>query len=448
MPRDNDVATAHKDLNRSGYVLVATEDRALALLNAMEVHGIASEAVPEFSHSRSIPMLCFLSFKRGFITHLAIGKRGRRAATEVRTLNLEQIFELNDWIEHYDIVDRVEVRYKRRVQEKLEEGGALTPRTFNQVLESLWSLSPSLHSFLERYRQTRQIQIAQLPRRTREVLANQKDAVATALKIAGIETEKLQKWKPTTDQVSFLSGLEHVRVREDAVVVADLNQIPGFDVVKRYQFSAVTFANQYTKLTVVLANHLPLEEQLGADLIYYNHRYDSFVAVQYKMMERGGRDGATFRLPNAQLETEISRMNAAIDGLKNAKDPGMQSDFRLTSNPFFLKLCARDIFNPDDESLVKGMYFPLGLWKFLSADETLVGSGGGRQITYENAGRYFDNTEFMRLVTHAWVGTTPGQSALLAPIIRETLDSGRSVILASAAPASPTAPPPPHYMRS
>jgi len=37
---------------------------------------------------------------------------------------------------------------------------------------------------------------------------------------------------------------------------------------------------------VIMANRLPLEEQTGADLIYFNEAYSAFVLVQYKAMEK------------------------------------------------------------------------------------------------------------------------------------------------------------------
>jgi len=43
-----------------------------------------------------------------------------------------------------------------------------------------------------------------------------------------------------------------------------------------------------------MANKLPLEEQTGADLIYYNETFSSFVMVQYKAMNPG-TEGQEFR---------------------------------------------------------------------------------------------------------------------------------------------------------
>lgn len=69
-----------------------------------------------------------------------------------------------------------------------------------------------------------------------------------------------------------------------------------------------TFVNGATKLSVLLANKLELEKQLGVDLIYCNETHQSVVFVQYKMF--AGADGADGYRPNEQLTEEIRRMDA------------------------------------------------------------------------------------------------------------------------------------------
>lgn len=97
---------------------------------------------------------------------------------------------------------------------------------------------------------------------------------------------------------------------------------------------------------------------------------------------------------------------------------------------FFLKLCPRIVFNPDDKGLTPGMYMPLDYWRLVEADDGLKGPKGGRQIRYRNVGRYLDNTQFVILVANAWVGTTISQSALLEAVVREVIASGRTVAIA------------------
>jgi hypothetical protein len=79
--------------------------------------------------------------------------------------------------------------------------------------------------------------------------------------------------------------LQSASVREDAAIVADLSSTPGFAAVKEFPFAAKVFRSPMepsVQLTVILANKLKLEEQTGADLIYYNETFRSFVLVQYR----------------------------------------------------------------------------------------------------------------------------------------------------------------------
>ena len=91
------------------------------------------------------------------------------------------------------------------------------------------------------------------------------------------------------------------------MVINDLGTFPGFETVRQTQHATAVFTNDHVSLTVVMANRLPLEKQLGADLIYRNETYRSFVIVQYKAMEHEAGT-ARFRLPNDQLEKELKRM--------------------------------------------------------------------------------------------------------------------------------------------
>ena len=156
--------------------------------------------------------------------------------------------------------------------------------------------------------------------------------------------------------------------------------------------------------------------------------------VQYKAMER--EDGpnevpqAVFRLPNSQLDEEIARMNALLAAIKNCPASAAHDGFRLTENPFFLKLCPRLVFNPDDIGLVPGMYLPLDYWKRLAQSPGIQGPRGGLRVTFENAGRHFDNSAFTAIVSKAWVGTTPSQSDVLKEAIRQTIEAGKAVAIA------------------
>jgi hypothetical protein len=223
-------------------------------------------------------------------------------------------------------------------------------------------------------------------------------------------------------------------VREDVMIIKDFTSVPGFEAVRdATNVAAIVFENaqdRTEKLTVIMANRLSLEEQTGADLIYYNEAYSAFVLVQYKAMEKA-EDGAEFRWRDGdQFTEEIERMDALLAELAKCASDAAPEGFRLSSNPFFLKFCSRVVFSPDDKGLFPGIYLPLDLLKRLHSAGRLKGPRGGNVLSFDNIGRKLSNSDFIQLVVNSWVGTTIPQSTELAKVIRAVLESGRTVTFA------------------
>jgi hypothetical protein len=409
-----------------GYVLNVPPDRRDTLLEDQW----PAEPVPEFLHSRSHPLVCFVGFEEGAITHLALGRRGVRAGSDRRRLNLEELTQLSTHVRHQAVLDKIPGRFRQHVERRLADGGLLPPGSFGAVVEAVRSLLPESNALLDRFSEKRRELIAGLSERARNALAYQKETVATALALAGLDIAELRDWQPQQDiAASFLDGLPQARLREDQMLVNDLQNFPGFEIVRTMQHGAAVFRKDDIRLTVVMANRHVLEEQTGADLIYRNEAFGSFVFVQYKAMEDEWGP-PTFRLPNAQLAKELERMEALATKLRECEPDGRLSGFRLAHNPFFLKFCPRIVFDPDSRSLIKGMYIPLEYWRRLEGDPCIEGERGGRAVTYRNVGRYFSNTSFVELVAGGWIGTTGAQTDFLDPLIREIVESGRTVTIA------------------
>ncbi|MGE5502252.1 MAG: hypothetical protein ACM33T_15190 [Solirubrobacterales bacterium] len=427
-----------------GYVLILSDERRVAFEGQQWIDDRFAEPVPDFAHSRSLPLICFLSAQKGMITHIGRAKRGYRAGTGLRRLNIEGAQELTAPIDIPALTALIPLPLAKAVSARLADGGLLSEKGFGAVVEAVITLSPETAALLNRFSLERAARIERLSSRTRMALAYQKEAVATALSLAGMGRETLQAWSPPKEEppTSFLDGLPEVRLREDPMVINDLANLPGYQLLKVLPYAAAVFQGKNERLTVILANRQLLEEQFGTDLIYYNETFKSFVMVQYKAMEKAsGESDWGFRLPNEQLDAEVARMDEALQALRQCTANACRDGFRLSDSPFFLKMCPRLQFNPDDIGLVRGMYFPLDHWRFVAADPALIGPRGGRRLTFENAGRYLDNTSFLSLVAKAWIGTTPNQSAVLETAIRAIIQSGRTVALAvkKDAPDPPTA---------
>lgn len=430
-------------VNASGYVLRVPEGRRAILLKAepeAAARGYAvAEPVPLFEHSKRAPLVVFASFQANAITHLMDGRKGASAGTGLVRLNLVRWLEFPSPIQFAALVAEVPARYRVHLERTLSRGGILPPKTLRAVVDTLIRLAPESADRLARFSEVRRTRIADLQPNARTNLAMQKEALTASLAIAGIDREEVLNWTPTGEEMfSFLDGLPAAEVREDTMLIVDHAVVPGFNLGGSTHVASKVFVrpSDGARLTVVMANRTALEEQTGADLIYYNERFKAFVFVQYKAMRKETK-GHAFRWkddPADDLVKEIARMKVLLIQLDKLGDDGTKEGFRLHTNPFFLKLCPKIVLNPDDKGLFTGMYIPLDYWTRFDQDKCSSGPKGGKYATYENVGRKLNNSEFIPLVAGAWIGSTIPQSAFLSSLVREVLSKGRTVALAIESP--------------
>lgn len=422
----------------TGFVLHLSPERYSIFEDCINEGLPFTEPVPDFSHSRQVPLICFV-LVNGALTHIALGRRGARAGTGLQRLNLKQIEALTQSVPGQRILENLPKRLKASVEKRLTAGGMLTEKGFDAVVDAVRKLTSDAGKLLDRFSKVRRERISKLNPRAKVSMAYQKDALITALEIAGIDASPVQEWQiGDSKPKSFLEGLPSARLLEDQMIFNDVQHVPGFEQIRTYVQGAASFQSDSSRLTAVLANRLALEKQTGADLIYYNETHSSFILVQYKAMESASGEGAHFKLPNKQLAKEIARMDTVSALLNQCPATPEPSRFRLIGNPFFLKFCSRTIFNPDDVKLLPGMYLPLDYWKQLESDKSMLGPRKGRRLTYENVGRSLNKRTFITLVAQAWIGTTPDQSSVLNEILREIMAEGRAVTLAIKPKMCPT----------
>lgn len=419
----------------AGYMLVvADKERANELADYANNDMAFAESVPAFSVLARDRLLALLSLSIGQITHVSRAKRGQASATGRRRLNLVHTVPLLAPIPIVDFLEHFPDKLRNRLQEVFEYGGLLPAKQWALVREILAHNFPEASEAIEGLIPFRERLVDEMSPTERENMALEHEAAAAALRFAGFdegEREASLAWNPTdrAGSASFLDGLNAVPLREDTMIQNDMQVVPGFERLDQTKFGAVTFENDDTKLILLHANHQRLEETLGVDLIYYNNTFNSFVCVQYKAMEHE-HSGAVFRFPKDDLTKEVTRMDSALRLLGQIVRETEPHGFRLNENPFFLKFCPRVVFEPDKPDLIRGMYLPIDYWRILEQHPSTLGPRQGRRLTFENAGRYFDNTGFIYLVSKGWIGSNAAQSAVLGDIINAILGGQRSVTLA------------------
>ena len=439
------------NVKAGGYILRVPDHRRKLLLEEVE-HGesfyrstpFVSEPVPVFGHSRRAPLAVFASFEDRLITHIADGRKGQSAGTGLVRLNLEDLQPLTRPVSFDEVLSGTDRRVRHHLKRRLDEGGLLPPKSLAAFVDRITELNPTIGSRLARFSARRAQALRDLQPRARENLAYQKEALGLALEIAGLPREDLLYWQPSDrGQQSFLDGLPGAQVREDTMLLADFSAVPGFQPIREVtHYGSKVFSSERdpsVRLTVIMANRQPLEQQTGADLIYFNEAYRSFVMVQYKAMEKRDEETEFRWRAKDQFCGEIDRMEALLQKLRKVPSGNDPDGFRFTDNPFFLKFCPRVVFNPDDRGLFKGIYLPLDLWKRADAAGRFIGKRGGKVLTYENVGRRINNSEFVTLVGGSWVGTSIEQSAVLGDLIRTVLKTGKTATIAIRHLAEPVA---------
>ena len=415
------------------YIIRLNHERQQVFEHESGLSDFFAEAVREFTYSRNQALICFIVNSNGDITHVGQGKRGFRAATAMRRLNVYDITALTTGLSSSKIIDAVPSRVRHWVSKKFEGGGLLSPKSFEHVVDVVTRIAPETGPLLDRFSRIARERLARLSEAKKTALAYQKESVATALFVSDMDRSSLADWaiKTESEPKSFLDGLSEARLLEDSMIVQDMQNVPGYEYIRTIpNASAAFFKDEDTTLAVILANRQQLERQTGTDLIYYNETFKAFIMVQYKAMERHGEEGAIFRYPQNQLSIEIQRMDTLLATLRQAELSISRDNFRFSDNPFFLKFCPRLQFDPYNTGLTTGMYLPLGYWKMIEEDADMCGAQGGKRLTYSNVGRYLDNSAFGMLVSRAWVGTSAPQSSLLEDWIREIIEHGRAVTFA------------------
>lgn len=421
------------------YVLIVKKDRREKLLHAVDTEHYASEAVGEFSPNPGCSSIVVLvSFEDGLITHLADGIKGNRVATGLVRLNLEDVDLLETSIKFDDILSNVQQKYKAHLEKRFQDGGILPPKTCADVANVVSRMNPSISYRLTRFSEMRARYIKSLNKEELTSLAYQKESLSTAFSLSGMPRKPHSWWDvPDGGSVeSYLDGLPKQVLREDTMLINDMSTIPGFwnkvGVSNLSRRIFISRKNPNIQLTVAMANRTVLEEQTGADLIYFNETHRNFIMVQYKVMS-GKLDGEpAFRWKSGdQFAKQVATMDRLMQKIRSAHNSSDPNDFRFTDNPFFLKICPRIHFDPDEEAMIKGMYLPIDYWKKIDQSSQATGPRQGKAISYGNIDRYINNTDFVTFVSGAWVGTASDQSAYLEEMIRTILKTGKSVTLAS-----------------
>ena len=368
-----------------------------------------------------LPPVVLLSPDRGLVSGVAFGRRaGRSDSFQLKV-------QFSDWITFQPFAVYLALEglgdSSRYNAETTVEGsiGRFTPAVTSHILAWLRANVPDIADIIQRMFES-QFQNSWLNDPYSDAAANyaeQLDGLRMALDIAGFDRatafDKIQH-PDSPDNLQLAS------VQEDQIVINDVRQFLDWPNIPSVVTGAVfEDPNTGRRLVTYLANRLPIEQQTGADVIYYLYELNSFVLVQYKRC-RYEHDNLKYRL-DSHLFEQIDAMNR-LQALNHNFVASCLEEYRIGPEFCFIKICEPR--QPLGAKLSLGKYF--NLTNFSLAIER--GPRGGMLINYQNVERYLTNSLFADLVSQGWVGSSAHLSNEIMEIMENSLDNDRSVLLA------------------
>lgn len=259
------------------------------------------------------------------------------------------------------------------------------------------------------------------PKTYEDARALQSSAIKVALRAFGLDANHQPDALEIFDTETNLAG--H-RLNEDAVIEHDARSIEGWTLDHSDATGRAIFTRRGTRLEVITANKRPLEKLFGVDLIYLNERRNSLTMVQYKMMERGGKDDRgesdwQVRI-DQQFRDELDRME------RFDADADPKGCYRLNPGAFFFKFVKRDAALTASSIILSKAHF-----SDLLGNGVLKGPKGGYSLNYSDLdGHYLREAGLIELIRSGYVGSRGAGTEHLKILIESTLKHGRAAVAA------------------
>lgn len=358
--------------------------------------------------------------------------RGEPVTSFHRRILITNIEITSDQPDLSALATMVPARVRGHLRDVFRRGGPIPPASWEHLRAAL-AMFPSVWRTIERLERKAAPPPWTLSAtgRARQVVAQERDAVGLALSFGRLDRDALDQWTPPDEPAPFLSGIDHLELREDQLLIHDMLVFGDWQRESVNGLWAQFSDSRGRRVHVMNVNRHPLETTLGADLIYYNHEHDAFTILQYKRMRWEDKSTGLGREPiyrpahDKNLGKQILRMRAVEPD--DSPPPSVMSEYRLGRAACYLKICHPDL-ELSGRDLGRGMYLDLDLWDLALGH--LAPTGGNPAVTYGDTIRYLNNTEFIALVQGGWIGSRSVTSRRIETYISRALRNRHSVTLA------------------
>lgn len=388
-----------------------------------------SDVIPSYY---KIPQkgIAIVSFDHHNITCITTYKKTGRVATQKDRITFRNPVVLQSEITTEGIEEKLSSKIRNHFKRQAESHvTAFSEKVSEGVLEYFSTEHPEVYEEIQSLNQRLENYIPKYPQGAKEIIAQEKDAANLVFKMFDFNESDIPVWNSNSDSAPFLRGYNSTTIREDPMVNHDSQVFGDWEKIGQHALGAVEFSKENQRITLMNVNRQPLERTLGVDLLIYHHTYQSYIFIQYKRMTKE-TDLYVYRPTDSTYISEINRMNAFMKTITLKETNKNLQNYRFNKDLFYFKLCPAKIENPNSNQMVKGMYLPLELWTVLLDDDSTNGPKGGKQLSYNNTERYFNNTQFINLAQNGWIGSKIEDLKNVTDIILASINSDNSLTLA------------------
>lgn len=373
--------------------------------------------------------IAFISFDGINVKCIMTYKKTGRVATHIERITFRNPIFIENEIAISDISSHISPKIKAHFQRQADSHiSVLSEKVIVELLSFFQQVYPNIYDNIIHLKQRINSYTLDYSAKAKEIIAQEKDAVNLVFKMFNFEESDLPEWSSDDESAPFLQGYSYLTIREDPMVNHDSQVFGDWSKVGQYAQGAVKFTKENQKITMMNVNRQPLEKTLGVDLLIYHHTYKSYVFIQYKRMVKEN-DLYIYRPSDSTYSAEIERMHSFSNTLKPNSEQSLTS-YRFYNELFYFKLCPARIENYKSDRMVNGMYVPLELWDILLKDKCTDGPKGGKQLSFKNTGRYFNNSQFINLAQNGWIGSKIEDSNKITDIIMSSINSDNSLTIA------------------
>lgn len=421
---------------QNGFILIFDEEKRTRRLNDFAGSNEPfSEALSSADHDPKKREVFIFSFDGKNIHSICLGERKKKVVTFKYRVEFTNFIEIEPPLSIDTLQGKLEKGlHSHFIRVSKGNGSRVPPKTWEKLISLIKKERPEIAKKIDDLYTLRNGKYYEV--KNRHIETFKQDATTLSLKFSGIDTKTAdficvdENGNAVTETPAFLDGLKPRTYREDRMIFHDVQLFADWKKDDVRPGVTARFTDGNKALTIQNYNREPVETTLGVDLMYYNEFYNSFILIQYKAFEQEPGE-KVFRLSSHGYESGYERMTTLQKYLESIQAKYQQiSNYRFHSGACYFKLCDRDAVDLGSNEMIKGMYLPLDYWDKLVNDVATLGKMGGRFVSYQNVGRYFNNTQFIELVKEGWIGTTVTQSSELLKIINEILNAGRTVIFA------------------